>query len=102
MFYPLPFEDFIIVPICALLLSIMAGLMSGLTVGLMGIDKLSLKSQLSSGTKEQKLVAKRILALLDDHHLLLVTLLLANALSLESLPVVLEIWLGRVKAYVLC
>ena len=100
MFYPLPFEDFIIVPICALLLSIMAGLMSGLTVGLMGIDKLSLKSQLSSGTEEGKLVAKRILNLLDDHHLLLVTLLLANALSLESLPVVLEIWLGRVKAYV--
>ena len=101
IFYPLPFEDYIVVPISALLLSLMAGLMSGLTVGLMGIDKLSLKAKLTSGTKEEKIAARRILSILDDHHLLLVTLLLANALSLESLPVILEIWLGRVKACVI-
>lgn len=101
MFYPLPFEDYIVIPIISLLLSLMAGLMSGLTVGLMGIDKLSLKAKLNSGTKEEKIAARRILSILDDHHLLLVTLLLANALSLESLPVILEMWLGRVKACVI-
>jgi CBS domain containing-hemolysin-like protein len=98
VFYPLPWEDFIIIPILSLFLSIFAGVMSGLTVGLMGIDKLSLTALKNSGTPSEKIYAKRILSLLEDHHLLLVTLLLANAISLESLPIVLEILLGRLNA----
>jgi CBS domain containing-hemolysin-like protein len=75
-------------------MAMFAGLMSGMTVGLMAIDELNLKLKLESGTDEEKIHAKRILPLLKDHHLLLVTLLLANAISLETLPLILELMVG--------
>jgi metal transporter CNNM len=64
--------------------------MSGLTVGLLGIDELELEIMLSSGTPEQKLTAKKILGVINNHHLLLVTLLLANSLAMETLPLFLD------------
>ena len=38
--------------------------------------------------EEEKKIAKRILSVVHNHHLFLVTLLLANAMALESLPIV--------------
>jgi CBS domain containing-hemolysin-like protein len=64
--------------------------MSGLTVGLLGIDELDLELKLSSGTPEEKVSARKVLTVVNKHHLLLVTLLLANALAMESLPLFLD------------
>lgn len=45
---------------------------------------------MNTGTDEQKTIAKPILNVLSNHHLLLSTLLIANALSLEALPIFLD------------
>ena len=45
---------------------------------------------MNTGTDEQKTIAKPILNVLSNHHLLLSTLLMANALSLEALPIFLD------------
>ena len=62
------------------------GLMSGLTVGLLGIDEIELEMKLSSGTPEERINARKVLAVINHHHLLLVTLLLSNSVAMEALP----------------
>lgn len=66
--------------------------MSGLTVGMMGIDHLVLELKIESrDTKpEEWAAAKRLLPILQKHHYLLVTLLLINASALETLPIYLD------------
>jgi metal transporter CNNM len=67
-----------------------AGAMSGLTVGLMSIDALELEMKIASGTEEDKRMANKVLGVIKNHHLLLVTLLLANAFAMETLPLLLD------------
>ena len=67
-----------------------AGIMSGLTVGLLSIDTLELEMKLIHGTEEQKKLAADVLPLLRKHHYLLVTLLLCNATCMEALPIFLD------------
>ncbi len=55
------------------------GLMSGLTMGLMSLDMMNLEILKNSGTDSQRKYASRIIPLVTHHHLLLVTLLLANS-----------------------
>lgn len=84
--------------VASLLILIIAAICSGLNLGLLGIDDLRLGTlQISSGSKEEK-YAKRILPLLRDRHLVLVTLLLFNALCMELLPILLEILVGHFAA----
>jgi len=66
-----------------------AGLMSGLTVGMMGLNELDLELKLAIGLPSEKSFARRLLPLLHRHHLLLVTLLLSNTVATETLPLVL-------------
>lgn len=75
--------------ICSFLVCF-AGLMSGLTLGLLSIDPMQLNVLKSAGTESEKRAAKRIEPILKNHHLLLVTLLLMNALAMESLPLFLD------------
>ncbi|KAL0476284.1 hypothetical protein AKO1_010896 [Acrasis kona] len=67
-----------------------AGLMSGLTLGLLSIDKMSLKILQQAGTDKQKKYANRLVPILNRRHWLLVTLLLWNAAAMESLPLFLD------------
>jgi metal transporter CNNM len=67
-----------------------AGVMSGLTVGLMSIDPLQLELQRRDGTDVQKQRAAILSTLLNKHHWLLVTLLLSNAAAMEALPLFLD------------
>jgi hypothetical protein len=53
-----------------------AGLCSGLTLGLLSIDYMSLTVLLEAGTETEKVYAKRLEPILKKRHLLLVTLLL--------------------------
>ena len=67
-----------------------AGMMSGLTIGLVSLDANALTALMRSGTPLERKRAKRILPLVQRHHLLLVTLLLCNAVCMEALPIFLD------------
>ncbi|OMJ69568.1 hypothetical protein SteCoe_32673 [Stentor coeruleus] len=86
----LPWNEYLICSLVSFGLVCFAGLMSGLTVGLMSISSLDLKIKLESGTPIEKKYARRVSSILHDHHLLLVTLLVANAAAMESLPLFLD------------
>ena len=88
--HSLPSADYIIYSCVGVVLVLLGGLMSGLTVGLLGIDEISLELKIASGTKEEKAEALKVLKIISEHHLLLVTLLLANALAMEALPLCLD------------
>jgi ankyrin repeat/SOCS box protein 13/metal transporter CNNM len=74
----------------AMFLVCFAGMMSGLTLGLLSMDQLELKLLIAAGTPKEQKFAKKILPLIEKEHLLLVTLLLFNALAMEALPIVLD------------
>ncbi|RYG62175.1 DUF21 domain-containing protein, partial [archaeon] len=71
----------------AALCVICAGLAAGLTMGLLSLDVTKLEIKTMTGTAEEKLAAKSILPIVQQHHLLLVTLLLFNAIANETLPI---------------
>ena len=89
-FKPLPTVEYIIFPIVCVFLVLLGGLMSGLTVGLLGIDEIALELKIATGTPEEKKDALKVLKIVNQHHLLLVTLLLANAFAMEALPLFLD------------
>ena len=82
-------------------LVLFGGLMSGLTLGLMGLDLVELEVLRRSGTPKQKWEAREVSKLLKHPHLILVTLLLCNAAALEALPLTLHRVVGEVGAIVL-
>ena len=49
----------------------------------MSIDELSLELKIQNGTEDEKKMAKKILPILHDHHKILVTLMVTNALAME-------------------
>jgi metal transporter CNNM len=71
-------------------LSCFAGVCSGLTVGYMSISKTEMQIWVNSDSEYERQVAKPILEILNNHHLLLSTLLLSNSLALEALPIFLD------------
>ena len=64
--------------------------MSGLTLGMLSLDMMTLKILQEAGTPAEKKHAARIYPVVERHHLLLVTLLLANAVAVESMPLCLD------------
>lgn len=73
----------------AILLVLLAGLMSGLTVGLASIDRLTLEIEAKQDAKIAK-SATKIFNVIDRFHWMLVTLLLVNAGAMEALPLALD------------
>ncbi|RVX21838.1 DUF21 domain-containing protein [Vitis vinifera] len=76
---------FIYVGICCFLV-LFAGIMSGLTLGLMSLGRVDLEILQRSGTSDEKKQAAAILPVVQKQHQLLVTLLLCNACSMEVIP----------------
>lgn len=74
----------------SVVLCCLAGFCSGNTVGLLSIDPLELEIRKQNGSLEEKAEADMILDVLHNHHLLLVTLLLYNAIAMETLPLVIH------------
>lgn len=65
--------------------------MAGLTMGLLGIDPIELEvAKEAGGTPEQAKQAKAVWTVVKQHHKLLVTLLLCNAMANEALPLFLD------------
>eukprot|EP00049_Salpingoeca_infusionum_P027013 m.29619 g.29619 ORF g.29619 m.29619 type:complete len:228 (-) comp9188_c0_seq2:1158-1841(-) len=77
------------VGICVLLI-VCAGIFSGLTLGMLSLDSTHLQVLIEGGKPHEQKYAKKIKPLVKRHHLLLVTLLLANAGVNETLPLFLD------------
>ncbi|XP_010532709.1 PREDICTED: DUF21 domain-containing protein At4g14240-like [Tarenaya hassleriana] len=71
-------------------LVLFAGIMSGLTLGLMSLGLVDLEILQRSGTPNEKKQAAAILPVVQKQHQLLVTLLLCNAAAMEGLPIYLD------------
>jgi metal transporter CNNM len=74
----------------ALLCVCVAALAAGLTMGMVSIEPLQLLIKMRVGTPEEKKHAQALLPLVQQHHRLLVTLLLCNSISNEALPLFLD------------
>ncbi|KAH9851328.1 hypothetical protein C2E23DRAFT_830325 [Lenzites betulinus] len=75
-------------------LVLLSGLFAGLTLGYMSLDETQLHVLSISGTPKQKKYAEKILPIRKNGHLLLISLLLANMIVNEALPVISEPVLG--------
>ncbi|TBU31722.1 hypothetical protein BD311DRAFT_716447 [Dichomitus squalens] len=76
------------------ILVLLSGLFAGLTLGYMSLDETQLHVLSISGTPKQRRYAQKILPIRKNGHLLLITLLLANMVVNEALPVISEPVLG--------
>lgn len=85
---------FIVFVILIPVLVLMSGLFAGLTLGYMSLDETQLNVLSVSGTPEQRDYASKIKPVRKNGHLLLVTLLLANMIVNETLPVIADPILG--------
>ncbi|XP_057990139.1 DUF21 domain-containing protein At2g14520 isoform X4 [Hevea brasiliensis] len=82
--------DFFIDVLIIVLLVMFAGLMSGLTLGLMSMSIVDLEVLAQSGTPKDRKHATKILPVVKNQHLLLCTLLICNAAAMEALPIFLD------------
>lgn len=77
------------------ILVLLGGVFAGLTIGLMGQDEVYLQVVAESGEAEERKHARVVLDLLaKGKHWVLVTLLLSNVITNETLPIVLDRVLG--------
>jgi metal transporter CNNM len=79
-------ENLIPIIVCV----ICAGLASGLTQGLLALDFMEMKIKSQSGSAKEKEYANKVLPIIQNHHLLLVSLMLWNASATEALPIFLN------------
>ncbi|KAL6347735.1 hypothetical protein AAG906_026264 [Vitis piasezkii] len=82
--------DFFIHILIIVGLVLFAGLMSGLTLGLMSMSLVDLEVLAKSGTPKDRKHAEKILPVVKKQHLLLCTLLIFNAAAMEALPIFLD------------
>ncbi|GKV23783.1 hypothetical protein SLEP1_g33479 [Rubroshorea leprosula] len=82
--------EFFINIVIIVLLVLFAGLMSGLTLGLMSMSLVDLEVLAQSGTPKDRKHAAKILPVVKNQHLLLCTLLICNAAAMEALPIFLD------------
>jgi len=101
LLHPLPWEEYLLFSLISIALVLIGGTMSGLTVGLMSLDETELELKLASGTPQEQEQARRVLPVISKHHFLLVTLLVANAAAMETLPLFLDDMFATVLAVVL-
>lgn len=79
----------------SMMLVLLGGVFAGLTLGLMGQDEVYLKVISTSGDKNERKYAQKVLRLIGrGKHWVLVTLLLSNVITNETLPIVLDRCLG--------
>ncbi|WJX46409.1 DUF21 domain-containing protein [Trifolium repens] len=83
-------SEFFVHILIIVLLVVFAGLMSGLTLGLMSLSLVDLEVLAKSGTPHDRKYAEKILPVVRNQHLLLCTLLICNAAAMEALPIFLD------------
>lgn len=80
----------ILIPI----LVILSGIFAGLTLGYMSLDETQLQVLMAQGSERERNFAKKIAPVRQDGHLLLTTLLIANMITNETLPIIADPVLG--------
>ncbi|WFD41633.1 hypothetical protein MPSI1_000264 [Malassezia psittaci] len=80
----------ILIPI----LVVLSGIFAGLTLGYMSLDETQLQVLTAQGTARERKDAAKIVPVRKDGHLLLTTLLIANMITNETLPIVADPLLG--------
>ncbi|KII90342.1 hypothetical protein PLICRDRAFT_38844 [Plicaturopsis crispa FD-325 SS-3] len=80
----------VLIPVLVLL----SGVFAGLTLGYMSLDETQLNVLALSGTPQQRIYANKIKPIRKNGHLLLVTLLIANMVVNETLPIISDPVLG--------
>jgi len=85
----------------ALVCCLFAGLMSGLTLGILSLSVVELEILARSGTELEKSQVQAVFPLVKKGHQLLVTLLLCNSLAMEGLPLCLDQIVSPLQAVVL-
>ena len=85
----------------AILCTVTSAFMSGLTVGLIGLDKLTLEINATSDPVAKKR-ADIILPVTSKHHWMLVTLMFINAIVMETLPIYVEKMVPELLAIAIC
>jgi metal transporter CNNM len=84
----------------SLILLVMSGLFSGLTLGLLGLDPLSLKI-VANGDTHNAVYAKKIIPIREKGNLLLCTLLLGNVAVNAALSILLAEFAGGLLSFIL-
>ena len=85
----------------ALCMLLIGGTAAGLTIGLLSTDVTELELTMESGPPDKRRKARKIFGVLQDHHKLLVTLLLVNCAANEALPIFLDELVPQVVAVLL-
>ncbi|WFD19273.1 hypothetical protein MCAP1_001496 [Malassezia caprae] len=75
-------------------LVILSGIFAGLTLGYMSLDETQLQVLMAQGSERERSFAKKIVPVRQDGHLLLTTLLIANMITNETLPIIADPVLG--------
>eukprot|EP01038_Epipyxis_sp_PR26KG_P009855 gene9855-13257_t len=88
--HPTSGSEFITAIVMVLVCVTCAGFASGLTQGLLSLDYTEMVIKSRSGTPKEKQYANKVLPVISNHHLLLVTLMLWNASATEALPIFLD------------
>ena len=83
-------SDKILYSVLTIICIMTASIACGLTQGLLSLNPLEMNVKIRSGSPEEKEQAARVLPLITNHHLLLVTLMLTNATANEALPLFLN------------
>ncbi|KAM7482388.1 hypothetical protein LguiB_006971 [Lonicera macranthoides] len=83
-------SEFFIHILIIIFLVLFAGMMSGLTLGLMSLSLVDLEVLAKSGTPTDRKHAAKILPVVKNQHLLLCSLLICNAAAMEALPIFLD------------
>lgn len=92
---PMTREQFYVNLFTSAFLVLAGGVFAGLTLGLMGQDEVYLKVIATSGEPKERQHARKVLRLIGrGKHWVLVTLLLCNVITNETLPIVLDRCLG--------
>ena len=76
--------------LCVLICIASGASAAGLTMGLLSLDSLKLKIKLVTGDAQEKADVQKLLPVLEDHHFLLCTLLIFNAVANEAMPIFLD------------
>mmetsp|Transcript_4479 Transcript_4479/g.12914 ORF Transcript_4479/g.12914 Transcript_4479/m.12914 type:complete len:574 (+) Transcript_4479:397-2118(+) len=93
-------NNFVWYVLISVFLVALAGLMSGLTLGLLSLDEMSLEVLKRSGTEQEQRYAEKIIPVIARPHHLLVTLVLMNAMATEALPIFLDRLINPVTAVI--
>uniref|UniRef100_A0A383WEM1 CNNM transmembrane domain-containing protein n=1 Tax=Tetradesmus obliquus TaxID=3088 RepID=A0A383WEM1_TETOB len=76
--------------VAVVLVVAIAGIMSGLTLGLLTLDRLDLELMMRTGTRKQHKFARRLLPLISNPHWVLSTLVICNTAAGMALPLCLD------------